>query len=113
MSRQAWMKPSAIWSLPAKTAVKSRNAQQLEAGVVAEVRRPVAEDRRPHPEVGLVHLVEVALHPRLGLDPVLRAGDVQDLGVAEVDQVPHREARAIDLVDRERVPLVAARSTRG
>jgi hypothetical protein len=76
---------------------------QLQAGVVTEGGRPVAEDRRRHRHVGVDHLEQEALHPGVGLDPLLGPRQVHDVAVAQPDQVSGGRPGAGHLVDEELV----------
>ena len=80
--------------------------KEFPTGVIAELCRPVSEDRRVGAQIGVIDLVEETLHPGLGLDPVLRAGQMDDLAMPQVDQVPGRRLRSRDLVDRQAPRLI-------
>lgn len=58
-------------------------------------------------QVCVRHRVKEAAHPRLGLDPVLRPGQMDDVAVTEPDQVLGGEARPGDLVGGE-APVLGA-----
>jgi len=63
------------------------SSQELAAREVAELRAPVTQDRGVRVEFRVVDLRQEPAHPGLGLDPVLRAREVDDLAVAQVDQM--------------------------
>lgn len=80
----------------------------LPPGGIAEFCGPVPEDRRTHVEIRFNDFVKEPHHPRFRLDPVLGPGDVHDVTVAKIDEVPGREASAGHLVDREAVSTIAS-----
>ena len=90
-----------------------RNLQKLLTRVVAELGRPVAENRRGRRNVARAHLCEKPAHPRLGFDPILWSGDVIDLPMSEADQVFCGEARPRQLVDRKRVVRIEVGGLQG
>ena len=86
---------------------------ELTPHVMAEIGSPVAEVRGVRAQVCFADHLEEAGHPRLRLDPVLRASHVHDVAVAEIDQMPGRHPGTGDLVDRQAARGVAARGVQG
>ena len=110
-SVSAWISPSAIWSLAQSTAVNVLAEQPL-PGRVAARGRPVPEDRLVGHQVVLAERVAPAADALERVHRVDRAGDVPDLGVPEVDQVPHRPPGALVVVERHPMQAAALRDDR-
>ncbi len=100
-SCSARSRPSAIWSLAQKTARDVVAGRDPQARLVAAGGRPVAGHVLARPQPGGVHRVVPALQPGARLGPLQRTGEVDDVGVPEVDQVLGAELGAGDLVDAD------------
>jgi hypothetical protein len=77
-------------------------ARDPASGLVAAARRPVTGQVLRRPQTSRVHRSLPAGQPGACFGPRLRSREVQDVGVAELDQVPRREVRAGRLVHADR-----------
>ena len=101
-STKADSSPRAVWSFAEKIAPGRPACREPATDRGAALGRPVPAQHRGHGQAAPLALLTPAALALARLDPVLRTGDVHDLPMAEVGEVPDRERRGGRVVDAGR-----------